>query len=63
MNTMVKGYFESLGVCPDEDEYALGECIQLLYRGCVRVNRPMVAVIYSERMRKLVRGWLEDDSR
>lgn len=42
----------------DKDQYALGEMLQLLWRGCIRNGEPMKVFIPSKRMRKLLISWL-----
>jgi len=42
----------------DKDAYALGEMLQLLWRGCMRKGEPMKVFVPSLRMRNLLRNWL-----
>jgi hypothetical protein len=53
-------YLKSKGVDFDQDLYALSECIQWLWRGCIRQGKPMKALIASKRMMKLVENWMND---
>lgn len=53
-------YLKSKGVDFDQDLYALSECIQWLWRGCIRQGKPMKALIASRRMMKLVEDWMND---
>jgi hypothetical protein len=54
-------YLKSKGVEFDQDMYACSECIQWLWRGAIRQNKPMKALIASKRMKKLVEEWLDGD--
>ena len=51
-------YLKSKGVEFDQDTYACSECIQWLWRGAIRQNKPMKALIASKRMKRLVEEWL-----
>lgn len=57
------GYLKSKGVSLDTDLYALSVCIQWLWRGAIRCNKPMKALIASKRMKKLVEDWINSDER
>lgn len=57
------GYLKSKGVSLDVDTYALSTCIQWLWRGAIRCNKPMRALIASKRMKKLVEDWINSDER
>lgn len=57
----IKGYFESRGIPVHEELYALSEMIQWLWRGQVRRGDSMQVYVPSERMRSLLKSWLEGD--
>ena len=59
----IKKFFASKGVRIDEDEYALGEMLQWIWRGCIRDNRPINLYIPSRRMRRLLEDWIEKNSK
>jgi len=51
-------YIEHLGMDFDEDEYALSECIQFIYRSAIRKGEPIIVVFFSTRMKELFEEWL-----
>jgi len=55
----ISQYLKSLKVEIDVDMVALAECIQFVYRSCLRDNKPAILVFFSERMRKIFLEWLE----
>lgn len=57
-NPVEVGYLRSKGVEFNEDEYALSQMIQFIWRGCIREGKPMKVLILSNRMRSLLEGWL-----
>lgn len=52
------GYLASKGIIFDQDQYALSMMVQFLWRGCIRKGEYMKVLVLSERMRDLLRGWL-----
>ena len=60
MNPLVKSFFTDRGINVAEDEWALSELIQFIFRGCIRDKKEMNIYVPSERMRKLLIGWLEN---
>jgi hypothetical protein len=57
-NPTVKGYFEHRGIAVDEDQYALSEMIQWIWRSQIRRCDPITVYIPSDRMRRLFTDWL-----
>jgi hypothetical protein len=57
---IIVNHLKRQGVELDQDQYALSEMIQFLWRGCVRNNEPMHVYIASARMRGLFNDWLND---
>ncbi len=55
---VIKGYFHERGIKVDEDMYALSAMIQWIWRSQIRRGDPIHLFIPSERMRKLLRDWL-----
>lgn len=58
-NPMLKGYFRDHGVFVDEDEYALSEMIQWVWRSAIRRGEEIQIYIPSSRMRGLMVKWLD----
>lgn len=44
----------------DEDEFALSEMLQFIWRSAIRDNKPIILYIPSKRMRNLLIKWIED---
>jgi hypothetical protein len=59
---VIKAYFESMGVPVYEDLYALSQMLQWMWRSRIRCNEPIHAFIPSERMRGLLKRWLNASS-
>lgn len=57
-NPLLKNYFQEHGVTVREDEYALSEMIQWVWRAAIRDGREIWLYIPSRRMRELFRDWL-----
>ena len=58
-NVAVISYLQDFGVPVGADTFALSELIQFLWRGCIRNGQPMHVCIFSSRMEKLLRNWLD----
>ena len=56
---VIKNYFIDKGVNIDEDEWALSELIQWLFRSCIREQKDINIYIPSKRMRNLLMKWLK----
>jgi hypothetical protein len=59
---VIKAYFESMGVPVYEDLYALSQMLQWIWRSRIRCDEPIHAFIPSERMRGLLKRWLNASS-
>lgn len=59
----VSKFFSRRGIRVDADEYALGEMLQWIWRGCIRDNKPINLYIPSRRMRKLLDDWIDKNSK
>lgn len=57
MNPIEKNFFRNRGIDVDEDQLAMSDLIQFLFRGCIRKGRPMNCYIPSSRMRSLLKQW------
>lgn len=51
-------FFKERGIYIDEDQYALGEMLQFIWRSAIRDNKHIYLYIPSERMRTLFKNWL-----
>lgn len=58
MNVAVKSYLSDYGQFPDEDQYALSEMVQWIWRSAIRNNKPIDVYIGSKRMETIFRNWL-----
>lgn len=56
-------FFAAKGITVDADEFALAEMLQWIWRGCIRDNKPIELYIPSRRMRELLQGWIESNSK
>ena len=63
-NPMLKAYIERKGETINNDLMALSEMLQWLWRGCIRVDGGPIMHVFipSERMRNLLKVWLETDT-
>lgn len=60
LNPNLKKVFSSRGVNVHEEDFALAEMIQWIWRGCIRDGKPMNLYIPSKRMRNLLMNWLNE---
>lgn len=60
-NPQFISFFREKGIKLDEDLWALSELIQWVWRGCIRDGKEMNLYIPSERMRSLLKKWLEGE--
>lgn len=58
---IIVNHLKRQGVELDQDQYALSEMIQFLWRGCIRNGEPMHVYIASSRMRGLFNKWLDGE--
>lgn len=42
----------------EEDEYALSEMVQLIFRSAIREGNPITVYIPSKKMRELLEDWI-----
>lgn len=54
-------FFAAKGIHVNEDEFALSEMLQWIWRGCIRDDKPIELYIPSRRMRELLQGWIESN--
>lgn len=57
-NPLLKNYFQEHGIEVYEDDYALSEMIQWVWRSAIRDGKEIWAYIPSRRMRELFQNWL-----
>lgn len=57
-NPLLKNYFQEKGVKVHEEEYALSEMIQWIWRSAIRDGKEIWVYIPSRRMRELFQNWL-----
>lgn len=58
---VIKSYFEERGIAMSDDVYALSEMVQWLWRSGIRRGDPVTIFVPSDRMRRLLRLWLDCD--
>lgn len=58
----LKKFFLSHGVHIDEDRYALSEMLQCIWRSAIRDGKEIQVYVPSERMRGLLKQWIEENS-
>lgn len=52
-------FFASKNIAINEDEFALAEMLQWIWRSCIRDDKPIELYIPSRRMRELLQNWIE----
>lgn len=57
-NKNVKLYMQGYGVYIDDEQFALAEMVQWVWRSRIRNGEPIKLCIASERMEKLFKEWL-----
>lgn len=62
VNTNIMQFFRAKGIEPDEDQFALSEMIQCIWRSAIRNDKPITLYIPSKRMRGLLEDWIEENS-
>lgn len=60
LNPNYVDFFRTRNIIVNQEEWALAELIQWVWRGCIRKNEPMNLFIPSVRMRRLLLNWLEN---
>lgn len=62
INPAVKSFFRIKGIELDENRYALSSMVQFIWRSAIRDGKPITIYIPSQRMRSLLRKWIEEVS-
>jgi hypothetical protein len=60
LNPIIKDYFNSYDIEVNEDQYALSELLQWIWRSSIRNNEPINIYIPSSRMRQLLIDWFNE---
>lgn len=60
MDPNLAKFFRRGGVAIDENEFALSEMLQWIWRSAIRDDKPIDLYVPSERMRKLLLDWIEE---
>ena len=55
-------FFAAKGIVIDEDEFALADMLQWIWRSCIRDDQPIELYIPSRRMRELLQGWIKSNN-
>lgn len=58
----ISKFFSARGITIDNDQFALSEMIQFIWRSAIRDNKPITLYIPSERMRNLLIDWMNSIS-
>lgn len=58
----LKSMFEQRGVTIDDDQFALSEMLQFIWRSAIRDGKPITLYIPSKRMRTLLTNWIDEVS-
>ncbi|BBO80225.1 hypothetical protein DSCO28_07910 [Desulfosarcina ovata subsp. sediminis] len=59
MNPYIKKFFKYGGADPHEDDWALSEMLQWIWRSRIRTEKSITVYIPSKRMRSLLKDWLD----
>jgi hypothetical protein len=59
MNVSQANFLRSVGVYPNQDEYALSTMIQWIWRSAIRDGKPISIYVPSRRMRELLVSWMD----
>ena len=62
LNPNIIDFFRDGSVKVDQDQWALAELLQWIWRGKIRKDQPMNLYIPSKRMRTLLYDWLDEDT-
>jgi len=59
-NPVIKNWLKSKGVSINDDDFSLGEMIQLIWRSAIREGKTIDLYIPSRRMREILIKWLNN---
>ena len=63
INPGIKNFFLKHGIEVDEDGFALSEMLQFIWRSAIRDGKEVWIYIPSIRMRRLLKKWIDEDSK
>lgn len=55
-------FFSSCGVCVSQDDFALSEMLQFIWRSAIRDGKPITVYMPSKRMRDLLNKWIDEQA-
>lgn len=58
----VNKFFAAKSIYVNEDEFALAEMLQWIWRSCIRDDKPIELYIPSRRMRELLKAWIKSNN-
>jgi hypothetical protein len=61
VNPIIKTFFSSKGILMDDEQYALSEMIQWIWRSAIREGEEIDLYMPSKRMREILIKWLNDE--
>lgn len=61
-NTLVKNFFICNGIDVKEEDYALSEMLQFIWRSAIRDDKEIYLYVPSIRMRRKLTEWIEENS-
>ena len=61
LNPIIKQFFIDKGVSVEEENFALSEMLQWIWRSAIRNNEKINIYIPSKRMRDLLLNWLDNE--
>lgn len=62
LNPLEKRFFETNGITVNENDFALSELLQFVWRSAIREGKPIDLYIPSKRMRELLEQWIDENS-
>lgn len=63
LNPYIKNFFLANGVEVDEDQFALSEMLQFIWRSAIREGRAVSIYVPSSRIRGLLKQWIQDNEK
>lgn len=61
MKTGIKNFFVMNGIKVDEEQWALSEMLQFIFRSALRTGHEITIYVPSVRMRRLLENWIKDN--
>lgn len=62
LNPFIKNFFNTNNISVDEDNYALSEMLQFIWRSAIRDGKEIWVYVPSIRMRNLLKAWIAQNS-